>query len=178
MKKRLIALIPLAVFLSLSFFLWRGLSLDPRKIPSPLIEKPIPEFSLPRLSDESQVFSAAQLKGQVSLLNVWATWCLACRDEHQSLLDIAREGVTIYGLDYKDNRQDALQWLNALGNPYQAIAFDGEGRVAIDWGVYGAPETFIIDKHGIIRYKHVGMVTAAVWKKRLGPLYRQLKQER
>lgn len=178
MKKRLIALIPLAVFLSLSFFLWRGLSLDPRKIPSPLIEKPIPEFSLPRLSDENGVFSTAQLKGQVSLLNVWATWCLACRDEHQSLLDIAREGVTIYGLDYKDNRQDALQWLNALGDPYQAIAFDGDGRVAIDWGVYGAPETFLIDKKGIIRYKHVGMVTAAVWKKRLGPLYRQLEQER
>ncbi|HHO69558.1 MAG TPA: DsbE family thiol:disulfide interchange protein, partial [Gammaproteobacteria bacterium] len=139
-------LTPLLLFLALAGLLYKGLSLDPHRVPSPLIGKPAPAFSLPRLQQPDAVLSSDDLKGKVSLLNVWATWCVACRAEHPLLVQLARQGVPIYGLNYKDKRPDAQRWLQRYGNPYLANAFDADGRVGIDWGVYGTPETFVIDK--------------------------------
>jgi cytochrome c biogenesis protein CcmG/thiol:disulfide interchange protein DsbE len=153
-------LVPLAIFTLLVAFLYRGLSLDPKLVPSPLVGKPIPTFTLTRLDNPAVTISDADFKGKVSLLNVWATWCVSCRREHEVLVQLAKTGqVEIYGLNYKDDRTDANRWLAQLGNPYVANAFDSDGRVGIDWGVYGAPETFIIDREGIIRHKHIGPLT-------------------
>lgn len=146
---------PLIIFAVLVIFLAVGLTLNPRLVPSPLIGKPAPEFELPLLLQEGS-FSNKDLIGHVTLVNVWASWCFACRQEHEVVKQLSREGVRIIGLNYKDEASDAKQWLAKLGNPYQAIVADRDGRAAIDWGVYGAPETFLIDQQGIIRHKVIG----------------------
>lgn len=176
MTRYLRYLAPLAIFALLVAFLYRGLSMDPKLVPSPLIGKPAPAFTLPRLDDPSATISNTDLKGKVTLLNVWATWCVSCRQEHETLVELAKTGqVDIYGLNYKDNRQDAKRWLAQFGNPYVANAFDGSGQVAIDWGVYGAPETFIIDRNGIIRHKHIGPLTVDIINREILPLVAKLK---
>lgn len=176
MPRQLRYLGPLAIFALLAAFLYRGLSLDPKLVPSPLVGKPVPAFTLTRLDDPATTISDADFKGKVSLLNVWATWCVSCRQEHEVLVQLARSGqVDIYGLNYKDNREDAKRWLVRLGNPYVANAFDSDGRVGIDWGVYGAPETFIIDREGIIRHKHIGPLTIEILNEEILPLVEKLK---
>ncbi|MBE9560994.1 MAG: DsbE family thiol:disulfide interchange protein [Proteobacteria bacterium] len=146
---------PLIVFLALIVLLAIGLTLNPREVPSVLIGKPAPEFNLPLLFNEGS-FSNKDFIGQVTLVNVWASWCFACRQEHETVKHLSRNGVRVIGLNYKDEPDAAKSWLAKLGNPYQAIAVDYKGRIAIDWGVYGAPETFLIDKDGIIRHKVIG----------------------
>jgi cytochrome c biogenesis protein CcmG/thiol:disulfide interchange protein DsbE len=169
-------LVPLGLFLVLVAFLYRGLSLDPKLVPSPLVGKPMPAFTLTRLQDPNATISDTDIKGKVALLNIWATWCVSCRAEHETLLELARTGkVDIYGLNYKDDRTAAQQWLRQLGDPYVANAFDDTGRVGIDWGVYGAPETFIIDRQGIVRHKHVGPLTPDVVNEQILPLVAELQ---
>lgn len=146
---------PLIVFAILVALLAIGLTLNPRLVPSPLIDKPAPEFELPLLLKQGS-FSQKDFLGQVTLLNVWASWCFACRQEHEVVKQLARNGVRIIGFNYKDEPDDAKNWLKKLGNPYQSVAADYDGRIAIDWGVYGAPETFLIDEQGIIRHKVIG----------------------
>jgi cytochrome c biogenesis protein CcmG/thiol:disulfide interchange protein DsbE len=146
---------PLIIFGALVVLLAIGLTLNPRLVPSPLIDKPAPEFELPLLYQEGS-FSNKDLTGHVTLINVWASWCFACRQEHEVVKNLSRNGVRIIGLNYKDEPDDAKAWLARLGNPYQYVAVDYEGRIAIDWGVYGAPETFLIDRQGIIRHKVIG----------------------
>ena len=150
---------PLIIFAVLVGFLAVGLTLNPRLVPSPLIGKPAPEFELPLLLQDG-TFSNKDFIGHVTLVNVWASWCFACRQEHEAVKYLSKKGVRIIGLNYKDKASDAKKWLAALGNPYQAIAADTDGRVAIDWGVYGAPETFLIDKQGIIRHKVIGPLSS------------------
>ncbi len=170
MKIKLMLFIPLILFSVLCFFLWRGLSLDPRELPSPFINKPLPKFSLPELNHPDQQFSSTELHGHVSLLNVFASWCISCRVEHPVLMELRdRKAVLIYGLDYKDSRDPDIQWLNKSGNPYEKIGFDQTGNTAINLGVYGTPETFVIDKHGIIKYKYIGPITEDVWQSELQP---------
>ena len=176
MSRYLRYLVPLLLFALLAGLLYRGLSLDPKIVPSPLIGKPMPAFTLARLKNPDATLSDTDLKGKVSVLNIWATWCVSCRAEHEVLLELARTGkVDIYGLNYKDNRADAQRWLMQLGDPYVANAFDADGRTGIDWGVYGAPETFIMDKHGIIRHKHIGPLTSAVLVTEILPLIAKLE---
>ncbi|RME33099.1 MAG: DsbE family thiol:disulfide interchange protein [Gammaproteobacteria bacterium] len=164
---------PLVLFLLLAVLLAYGLRLDPRRVPSPLIGKPAPAFSLPTLKEPDRHFSPDQMKGRFWLLNVWASWCVACRDEHPYLIRLAREaGVPIIGLDYKDSIPGAHQWLKKLGNPYYQVAVDADGRVGIDWGVYGVPETFLIDPEGVIRYKQIGPLTPEDWEREFLPLIR------
>ena len=152
--------IPLLVFVVLVGFLAVGLSLKPREIPSPLMNKPAPIFSLPTLAEPGQKLASQDLRGKVWLLNVWASWCVACRQEHALLVELSKTGaVPLYGLNYKDKRADALGWLGQFGNPYVASFADAEGVVGIDFGVYGVPETFVIDKAGVIRHKTIGPVT-------------------
>ena len=171
-------LIPLGLFCVLVVFLAIGLTRDPHEIPSALVNKPAPTFRLPQLKDPAATFSADDMRGKVWLLNVWASWCIACRDEHPHLFEYARSGVApIVGLNYKDRREDALAWLGNLGDPYLLSAVDRDGRVAIDYGVYGAPETYVIDKGGMIRLKHVGPVTPGVWSQKILPLVQQLNRE-
>jgi cytochrome c biogenesis protein CcmG, thiol:disulfide interchange protein DsbE len=165
------------VFVVLVVFLAIGLNRDPSRVPSPLIDKPAPEFTLPRLEEPARMLSTRDLKGEVSLLNVWATWCGGCYQEHPVLVELARSGqVPIYGLNYKDQRTKAKGWLQEYGNPYEAIAFDEDGRVAIDWGVYGAPETFVLDANGIVRYKHIGPLTPKDVQQTIIPLVRRLRE--
>lgn len=167
--------LPLAAFTILAAFLGMGLTLNPRELPSPLVGKPAPDFSLPRLHAAQQLIAPAQLRGRVWLLNVWASWCSSCRAEHEQLMALARrEALPIYGLDYKDEREAGVAWLARHGNPYVASAFDAEGRAGIDWGVYGVPETFLVDAQGIIRYKHIGPLTRAVIEGQILPLAREL----
>lgn len=169
---------PLVLFLVLVGFLAIGLKLDPREVPSPFIGKPAPTFSLPQLADARQTLSAADFKGHVSLLNVWASWCVSCRQEHPLLLELSKQHIVpIIGLNYKDQREDGLGWLQQYGNPYTANAFDADGRVGIDYGVYGVPETFVIDQHGVIRHKHTGPITPQAWQQTLLPLILKLQQE-
>ena len=171
-------LIPLGLFLVLVIFLAIGLGRDPREVPSPLINKAAPAFRLPQLEAPDKTFSLEEMRGKVWVLNVWASWCIACRDEHPFLLDYAKSGaVPIYGLNLKDKPEDAIAWLRELGDPYVLSAADIEGRVAIDYGVYGAPETFLIDQGGVIRYKHIGPVTPDVWKNKFLTLVQQLNRE-
>jgi cytochrome c biogenesis protein CcmG/thiol:disulfide interchange protein DsbE len=173
--KSLRFLIPLALFVVLVGFLAVGLKLDPREVPSPLIGKPAPAFALARLDDAGRTIRRDDLLGKVWMLNVWASWCAACRDEHPLLVQFAKaKRLPIYGLNYKDTRQDGLQWLARFGNPYDASLFDQDGRVGIDWGVYGVPETFIIDRAGVIRFKHIGALTPDILRTRVEPLLKQL----
>ena len=176
MTRYLRYLVPLAIFLVLVAILYRGLSLDSKRIPSPLVGKPMPEFVLPRLQDAAATLSDDDLKGKVSMLNIWATWCVSCRAEHEVLLLLAKTGkIDIYGLNYKDERAKAQQWLLQLGDPYVANAFDADGRAGIDWGVYGAPETFIMDKQGVIRHKHIGPLSVDALNNEILPLIAELQ---
>ncbi len=171
-------LIPLIVFFVLVGFLGLGLRLDPRLVPSPLVGKPTPAFNLPQLVEPEKTFGNQNLKGQVSLFNVWASWCVSCRQEHPLLVEIARQNILpIYGLNYKDEREAGLDWLKRLGNPYTLSIQDADGKVGIEWGVYGVPETFVIDKQGVIRHKHTGPITEEAWRKTLLPLITKLQQE-
>jgi cytochrome c biogenesis protein CcmG, thiol:disulfide interchange protein DsbE len=159
-------LLPLAGFVLLLVVLLVGLRRAPDKsiLPSPLIGKPVPQFTLPNLFDNTQPVSSESLKGRWLLVNVWGTWCVECRAEHQVLLQIKQQGrVPILGIDWKDQNEDALAWLSQLGNPYERVATDRDGRVAIDWGVYGAPESFLISPAGTVVYKHIGAMTEQVW---------------
>jgi len=176
MKTLVWRLLPLAIFFLLVFFFWRGLSLEPQKLPSVQLGKSLPEFKLPMLGEEKH-FTPQAMQGQVALLNVWASWCPACVEEQVFLLKLVRESVPIYGLNYKDKTDKATRWLSEWGNPYQAIGEDKEGKVAIDLGVYGAPETFLIDKKGIIRYRHVGILDEEAWETEFLPLIQKLQDE-
>lgn len=169
--------IPLGIFVVLIAFLWVGLSRDPREVPSPLIGKPAPAFTLAKLHAPSETLSSAELKGTVWLLNVWASWCVSCRVEHPLLVQLAQENIVpVYGLDYKDTDDAGRAWLAQHGNPYAASLADREGRVGIDYGVYGVPETFVIDKTGIIRYKQIGPLTSEALQARILPLVRELQR--
>lgn len=169
---------PFIIFVVLAGFLLVGLGLNPREVPSPLIDKPAPAFTLPQLHDPAKQFSASDMKGQVWLLNVWASWCVSCRQEHPVLMDLARQNIVpIYGLDYKDKRENGLGWLNNGGDPYVLSASDMEGRVGIDYGVYGVPETYVIDKQGVIRYKQIGPVTPENLKSKILPLVAELQKK-
>jgi cytochrome c biogenesis protein CcmG/thiol:disulfide interchange protein DsbE len=170
-------LIPLALFGVLVVFLAVGLRLDPHEVPSPLVNKPAPAFKVTQLEQPELQFAAEDLKGKVWLFNVWASWCVACRQEHPVLMQFARQQmIPIIGLDYKDQRKDALGVLKRSGNPYDIVAFDGDGRVGIDYGVYGVPESYLIDKAGVIRYKHIGPITAEALEKTIIPLINELKK--
>ena len=158
-------ILPLILFLTLSIFFFHGLSIDPKKIPSPLINRSAPPFNLPLLSDSHRLSSNTSLIGKPYLLNVWASWCETCQTEHALLLKIAKEkNISIYGLNYKDRPETAKQFLQELGNPYQQVFLDKDGLVALDFGVYGTPETFLIDAKGIVRYRWVGSLTEKTWK--------------
>jgi len=171
--------IPLIIFVVMAIFLAIGLTLNPREVPSPLINKASPAFTLPQLHAEEKTLSHTDFVGKVSLFNVWASWCFACRQEHGFLLELSRQNIVpIYGLNYKDQRNDAKQWLIQYGgNPYVASAFDLSGRAGIDWGVYGVPETFVIDKKGTIRYKHIGPLDYKNWTETILPIVKQLQAE-
>jgi cytochrome c biogenesis protein CcmG, thiol:disulfide interchange protein DsbE len=170
-------LIPLAVFLVIAVFLGVGLTRDPRKLPSTMIDRPAPQFTLKQVSAPDKTFSPADMKGQVWMLNVWASWCTACRVEHPLLVEIARsKAVPLIGLDYKDQPEDAVKFLAQQGNPYMLSALDLEGRVGIDYGVYGVPETFIIDKNGRIRHKQIGPITPEDLQQTILPLIAELKR--
>jgi len=173
---RLRYVVPLGIFVILAAFLAYGLTRDPREVPSPLIGKPVPAFELPTVHDGSARFSPQDLRGQVWLLNVWATWCVSCRQEHAVLMEAANEhGLRIVGLDYKDERPEAIDWLARRGDPYAVTAFDKPGRVGIDLGVYGVPETYVIDADGVIRHKVIGPVTRDKLTERIVPLVRELQ---
>jgi len=166
---------PLIVFIFLVVVLAAGLQHDPHEIPSPLINRQAPEFHLPELHDPTRIFSPRQMRGKVWLLNTWASWCISCREEHPVLSDLSRtESVPILGLNYKDKRNDALLALDELGNPYALSVLDSDGRVGIDYGVYGVPETYLIDKDGVIRYKRIGPITSDVVKKIILPMVKEL----
>jgi cytochrome c biogenesis protein CcmG/thiol:disulfide interchange protein DsbE len=168
--------LPLGIFLVLAAFLAVGLGLNPREVPSPLIDKAAPAFRLPQLQDPGKTLGTEDLKGKVWILNVWASWCVACLEEHPILVDFSKQNVLpIYGLNYKDKREDALKWLGKHGNPYTLSIEDGDGRVGIDYGVYGVPETYVIDRNGIIRYKRIGPVTVQILQEKILPLVRQLQ---
>ena len=166
---------PLGIFIVLALFLGIGLRLDPREVPSPLIDKPAPAFNVSLLSKPDVTMGKQDLAGKVWLLNVWASWCVACRDEHPVLVEFAKRGVVpVYGLNYKDQRPAAFSWLRQGGNPYVDSFFDADGRIGIDYGVYGVPETFVIDREGVIRYKHIGALTPEVLRDKIEPLVRKL----
>ena len=173
--KSLRFLIPLLFLLGLVWFLAAGLKLNPKEVPSPLIGKPAPSFRLARLDRADATLANQDLLGKVWMLNVWASWCVACRQEHPLLLAFARQTqLPIYGLNYKDDRVAGLRWLSNFGDPYVASLFDADGRVGIDFGVYGVPETFLVDQQGVIRFKHIGPLTPEVLRTQIEPLLRQL----
>ncbi len=169
--------LPLVVFVLMVGLLGYGLGLDPKKVPSPLIDKRAPEFSLPVLETPSRQLSTKDMSGQVWVLNVWASWCVSCRAEHAVITELAsRNLVNVVGLNYKDEPADAIRWLEQFGNPYATSVIDRDGRVGIDWGVYGVPETFIIDADGLIKYKHIGPVTHESLEQTILPILKELKQ--
>ena len=171
-------LIPLAAFCVLVIFLAIGLTRDPRDVPSPLKDKPAPAFRLPQLAAAERSFSPEDMKGKVWLFNVWASWCVSCRQEHPLLVAFAKEGkVPVVGLNYKDQLPDAKNWLAKFGDPYVLSAVDADGRVGIDYGVYGVPETFLIDRHGVIRYKRIGVLTPEIVKDKILPLVKELMKD-
>jgi len=171
-------LIPLVLFVVLAVFLAIGLTRDPHELKSALINKPAPEFRLPQLKAAGKTISNEDMRGKVWLLNVWASWCVACREEHPWLIKYAQSGVVpIYGLNYKDRSEDAIGWLEELGDPYTVSGVDFDGRVAIDYGVYGAPETYVIDQAGMIRLKHVGPITPDVWSEKILPVVQELNRQ-
>ena len=168
---------PLAIFILLVGFLAVGLNLDPREVPSPLVGKPAPAFELPVLHQPDKRFVPGDMRGKVWLLNVWASWCASCRDEHPLLVELSKKGVLpILGLNYKDKGDDAQRWLKQFGDPYQLSVVDADGRIGIDYGVYGVPETYLIDAEGVIRYKQIGPITQAILEKKILPLAMALKK--
>jgi cytochrome c biogenesis protein CcmG/thiol:disulfide interchange protein DsbE len=170
-------LVPLGVFLVLVAFLAIGLTLNPREVPSPLVNKPVPAFTLAQLHQPKLVFSQKDMQGQVWLLNVWASWCASCRDEHPLLVELAKSGIVpIVGLNYKDKPDEGKAWLAQFGDPFVLSVTDTDGRVGIDFGVYGVPETFVIDRQGIIRYKQIGAITRQALEGRILPLIRELQR--
>lgn len=175
--KRAILLLPLLIFLGVAVFLYRGLFLNPAELPSALIDKPFPAFSLPSVVDAQKLISEADLKGKPALVNVWATWCVSCKAEHPVLNQLAEQGVLIHGINYKDDNAAAQKWLSEFHNPYQLDIRDEQGTLGLDLGVYGAPETFLIDKHGIIRHKFVGVIDERVWREQLASRYQELVDE-
>ncbi len=173
--KSLKFLIPLGLFLVLAGFLAVGLNLNPREVPSPLIGKPAPAFDLSRLDAPDQMIKRDDMLGKVWVLNVFASWCAPCREEHPLVMELARRKLApVYGLNYKDTRQAGKAFLTQLGDPYEASLFDGDGRVGIDYGVYGVPETFVVDKQGVIRYKQIGPITPEALEKKIVPLLKEL----
>jgi cytochrome c biogenesis protein CcmG/thiol:disulfide interchange protein DsbE len=171
-------ILPLVVFLVLAGFLYVGLGLDPHEVPSPLIDKPAPAFNLPQLFDPGKKFSAEEMKGKVWLLNVWASWCVSCKEEHPVLMSLAQQNIVpVYGLDYKDKKEDGEMTLRQAGNPYTLVAMDRDGRIGIDYGVYGVPETYVIDKQGIIRYKQIGPVNYQNLREKILPLVAELQKK-
>lgn len=169
-------IIPLGIFFALVIFFAIGLTKDPREVPSPLIEKPAPQFKVAQLHEPGATFGPADMRGKVWLLNVWASWCVSCRVEHPVLVEMSKKNVVpIIGLNYKDQREDGKQWLAKFGNPYTLSAYDVDGRVGIDYGVYGVPETFVIDKQGVIRYKQTGPITQEALDKTILPLIKKLE---
>jgi len=174
--KRWIMVLPLAVFLLVAVFLYRGLFLDPTELPSAMIGKPFPTFALKSVQD-GKALTQADLIGKPALVNVWATWCPSCKVEHPYLNKLAEQGVIIHGVNYKDDNAAAIKWLAEFHNPYQLNIEDDQGSLGLNLGVYGAPETFLIDAKGIIRYKHVGVVDATVWREQLAPMYQGLVDE-
>lgn len=176
-RTRLAGYIPLLVFIVMAVFLGIGLTMNPRDIPSPLIGKPVPEFSLPAVKGRTLGLSSADLRGQVSLVNVFASWCVACREEHPVLMELRDKGIVpIHGLNYKDKPDDAQAWLDQLGDPYTRTGADISGRVAIDWGVYGVPETFVIDRDGRIAHKHIGAITPEALHDTIMPIISKLQK--
>ncbi|MCU1265146.1 MAG: periplasmic protein thiol/disulfide oxidoreductase DsbE [Acidobacteria bacterium] len=167
--------IPLVLFIGLVAFLAIGLGRDPHEVPSPLINKAAPPFQLSQLHQPDKKFGAEEMRGKVWLLNVWASWCVSCREEHPLLVELSRtHAVPIYGLNWKDKREDAITWLSDLGNPYVLSVSDLDGRIAIDYGVYGAPETYLIDKTGVIRFKQIGPLSPEVLQKTILPMAKEL----
>ena len=177
-KSKLVFIVPILLFGVIAVFFAVGLTLDPRKLPSMLIGKTVPDFDLPPVAGRKLGLSDEDLKGEVSLVNVWASWCTECRAEHPLLMDLAkRGGVPIHGLNYKDKPVDAQNWLDNLGDPYTRTGADRDGRVAIDWGVYGVPETFVVDSEGKIVYKHIGAISVAILNEKILPVISELKKE-
>ena len=175
--KSLRLLLPLALFVVLVVLLWAGLGRDPREVPSPLIGKPAPSFELVQLHQPEKKLGTADMKGQVWLLNVWASWCVSCRVEHPLLVELAKANVVpVIGLNYKDKNDAGIAWLAQNGDPYRLSVVDADGRVGIDWGVYGVPETFVVDKNGIIRYKQIGPITVEALEQKILPLVRELQK--
>lgn len=175
MRPRTRFVLPLAVFVAIAGLLGVGLTMDPSRVPSPLLDRPIPAFTAPALVDPRQSVRPTDFEGEVWLLNVWATWCVPCRTEHEVLMQGAREGLHIVGLNYKDERSAAIDWLERLGDPYRVSASDPRGRVGIDLGVYGVPETYVIDAEGIIRHKHIGEMTHQDLEETIMPLVERLR---
>jgi len=169
-------ILPFVVFLIMAAFMYVGLGLNPREVPSPLVGKAAPAFTLPQLHEPSKQFSPQDMKGKVWLFNVWASWCTACENEHPVFLELSRQNlVPIYGMDYKDKREDGEAWLRKHGNPYALVVSDAEGRVGIDYGVYGVPETYVIDKQGVIQHKQIGAVTPKILSEKIIPLVKELQ---
>lgn len=171
---RLKLFLPLGIFLALALLLARGLQLDPKALPSALIDRPLPEFSLPVLGAD-QIVERSEVIGEVALFNVWATWCISCRVEHPYLGQLASQGLPIYGINYKDDDADAMKWLQQLGDPYRLSIVDAQGSLGLDLGVYGAPETYVVDREGVIRYRHVGVIDERVWSEILEPIVTELR---
>lgn len=172
---RLKLFVPLLAFAVLAPLLYWGLGRDPSAMPTALKGKPIPAFTLPSLTTPDAELDQALFAGQVSLLNVWATWCPSCRIEHPYLMQLAEQGVPVFGLNYKDEGEPARRWLKDLGNPYREVIFDSSGRLGLDLGVFGAPETYLVDSRGIVRARHVGVLDERVWQKEFAALYQSLQ---
>lgn len=178
MVRRILFLLPLVVFAVMAAYFVVGLGKDPRIVPSALIDKPVPDFDLPPLTEDRRGLATGDFGGEVALVNVFASWCVPCRAEHPLISRLAEEGVVkVYGLNWKDKKADALAWLEELGDPYDRIGHDLSGRVGIDWGVYGVPESYLIDKNGRIRYKHVGPIFSETLNDTVLPIIRELQAE-
>lgn len=171
-------LLPLGIFIVLVALLAVGLNLNPREVPSPLVGKPAPDFTIPQLHETDKSFSPKEMQGKVWLFNVWASWCVSCREEHPVIVEYAKRGLLppVVGLNYKDKREDGLRWLARFGDPYVLSAYDADGRIGIDYGVYGVPETYLIDKAGVIRFKQIGPITPEVLEKKIIPLIQELNK--
>ncbi len=176
---KILKILPLGIFFIIIFFLFKGLNLHPDIIPSPLINKPAPLFALPTLDNPKKIVTNHDFLHHITLLNVWASWCTTCADEHEFLIKLAKNtDIILYGFNYKDDLTNAKKWLAEYGNPYQIIVVDQQGLSAIDWGVYGTPETFLIDQQGIVRYKVIGSLTQEKWDRELWPLIKKIQKER
>lgn len=173
-KQRVMLFLPLAVFAVLAAFFWRGLSLDPNSMPSALLDKSVPAFSLPLLQNLQETRDENLFKGKVTVLNVWASWCDTCRIENPFLLQLKAQGIRIVGVNYKDKPADGQRWLAQFGNPFEEIIVDEDGRLGLDLGVFGAPETYLVDRQGVIRYKHIGDMNQKTWNEKIKPVIDKL----